>query len=594
MFILKTAPRKQAGYSGSKRLSSATGYRLFSYLRPFWLFMLLAALCLLLASGTHLLFPLVAQQLLDAVFLHHSQDVLNQSTILLLLVLIVGALFSFGQDYLTSYVNERLVTNVRKELHSHLQSLPLAFFHDRRVGDIMSRVTNDVTRMQMGLTTNILNLTQELITLIGSMVIILLLNWRLTLLIALITALILLFSLLFGHPMRRRSKDVQKETGALSSYLEETLSSRRIVKAFVRESYENHRFDRLIEQVFHQSMRLVRARTTYSALTGLFAFSAILVVLWFGGTEVLAGTLSPGQLFAFLVYLVLIAGAVSQLSSSYSKLQESLGSAERVFELLAVPSEPVASPQATPLPSLSGQIAFEHVSFSYVAGTPVLKDLSFVLPSGQTMALVGHSGAGKTTISDLILGFYQPDCGRILIDGYDLRSVDKRMLREQIALVPQELTLFSGTIRENIIYGHLDASESEMKKAAHIAHADEFIEHLPQGYETLVGERGIKLSIGQRQRIAIARAILRNAPILILDEATNSLDNESEVLIQDALYHLMRQRTTLVIAHRLTTIENADQILVLDQGRVIEHGQHASLLAQNGLYARLYHRQFRS
>lgn len=580
--------------SGSKldRQSLATTRRLFGYLRPFWLPMVLAALCLLLASGTNLIFPWVIQHLLDSVFLRHDQGLLNQIALLLLAVFFFSMLFGFGQSYLTSYIGERLVADLRKQVHSHLQGLPLAFFNNHRVGETMSRVTTDVTRMQTGLTSNILSLAQQMVTLIGSVVIIALLDWRLTLLIVLLVPLVMLSALVFGRRFRGYSKAVQEELGAVSTILEETLSSMRVVKAFAREPYEIERFDSGVEKAFSMSMHLTRARSIFVPMVSFISFVAVVVVVWFGGNEVLAGRLSPGQLISFVIYMVLIAGPVAQLGSFYSQTQEALGAAERIFELLDAPPERLDAPSAVALPALVGQIVFEHVSFGYAPDAPVLHDLSLVLPAGQTVALVGPSGAGKTTITGLIPRLYEPDSGHIFIDGYDLCDVKIRSLREQIALVPQEPTLFGGTIRENIAYGRLDASQAEIEAAAEAANAVEFIARLPQGYETVVGERGVKLSAGQRQRIAIARAVLRDPRILILDEATASLDNESESLVQDALSRLMRQRTTLVIAHRLTTIEGADQILVLNQGQIVEQGRHTELLAHNGLYARLYNRQF--
>jgi subfamily B ATP-binding cassette protein MsbA len=522
----------------------------------------------------------------------HDQGLLNQIALLLLAVFALSMLFGFGQNYLISYVSERLVADLRKQVHSHLQILSLAFFNNHRVGDIMSRVTTDVTRVQAGLTTSVLSLIQQVITLSGAVLIIALLDWRLTLLIVLVVPLIVLSAMLFGRRFRGYTKAVQDELGSVSSILEETLSSIRVVKSFAREPFEIERFNGGVERAFTLSMHLTRARAFFAPLVSFLAFVGVVIVIWFGGTEVLAGHLTPGQLVSFVIYMVLIAGPVAQLGNLYGQIQESLGAAERIFELLdAVPERP-DSPTAIALPTLEGQIVFDHVSFGYLPDIPILRDLSLILPAGQTVALVGPSGAGKTTITGLIPRLYEPSSGHIFVDGYDLQNIRIRSWREQIALVPQEPTLFGGTILENIAYGRLDATVAEIEAAAAAANAAEFIARLPQGYETLVGERGVKLSAGQRQRIAIARAVLRDPRILILDEATASLDNESEALVQDALRRLMSQRTTLVIAHRLTTIEDADQILVLDHGQIVEQGKHPELLAREGLYARLYNRQF--
>jgi subfamily B ATP-binding cassette protein MsbA len=456
----------------------------------------------------------------------------------------------------------------------------------------MSRLTNDVTMVQNAVTTNLISAAQSLLTLIGAIVMIVTRDWRMTLLILALIPILTAVAITVGRRIRFHSNEVQKYLGETTTILEETISNQKTVMAFTRESYEIGRYKSGIGQVYAAAMRRIRLQSGFVALITFLSFSAIIVVLWFGGQQVLDGHLTPGELVSILIYMGVVAGPIGTLTGLFSEFQKALGGAERIFNLLDEPASVTDLPDAKPLAQGSGNMRFEEVFFDYDERSSVLRGVSFEAKQGQVVALVGPSGAGKTTIANLIPRFYDPKMGRITLDGHDIRDVTLKSLREQIGIVPQEPVLFGTTVLQNIAYGRLEASRAEIEEAARGANAHQFIEKLPDGYETLVGERGVKLSGGQRQRIAIARAILRNPRILILDEATSSLDNESESLVQEALDRLMKDRTTIVIAHRLTTIERANKIVVMDKGELVEEGTHADLIEQQGLYYRLYTRNF--
>lgn len=566
--------------------------RLISFGRPYWRQLVGAAIAMVIGTVLGLVLPAVAGNLIDIVFVKADRNALNNIALVLVVVFLFQAASVFAQSYLISYAGERVVTDLQKRLYTHLQKLPLGFFNEQRTGDLTSRFTNDVSVVRFAVTGNLISLAQSLITLIGGIAIIILRDWRITLLIVGLIPLLTGIGLFFGSKLKRMANQVQSQLGETTTVLEETISNEKTVKSFTREDYEVGRYNTGIEKVFALAMRRTRLQSSFAALMTFLAFSAIALVLWFGGQQVLDGNLTPGELVSILIYMGIVAGPVGNLTNLFSQFQMAIGGAERIFNLLDEPITVSDAPDAKPLPPVKGHLRFEQVEFEYNEKTPVLHSLGFEALPGQVVALVGPSGAGKTTVANLIPRFFDPKAGRITLDGQDIKQVQTRSLREQIGIVPQEPVLFGTSVGENIGYGRLDATQEEIEIAARAANAHEFIEKLADGYDTLVGERGVKLSGGQRQRVAIARAILRNPRILILDEATSSLDSESESLVQEALERLMRDRTTIVIAHRLTTIEKADKIVVMEQGRVMEQGTHVELIEAQGLYYRLYTRNF--
>lgn len=571
------------------------GYRrLLRYVSPYRGRMILAVIALIAGTLLGLVMPLVVRNIVDVVFVEQNLTLLNRSTALLTLVFLAQAFFSFVNRFNTALVGERVVADLRQQLYRHLMTLSLRFYADRRTGELVSRVTNDVTTLQAAVTDNLVTLLQQGLTLIGGVIFLFWLDWRLTSVILGGIPIVTLTMVYLGRKIRRAAAEMQDRLAEAAAVVDETIGNIRVVKSFAREAYEITRFTAKIEETFTAAMRRVKISAILAPIIGFMAFMSLTITLWFGGYEVLQGYLSPGGLIAFLIYTMLVAGPIAAFSGLYSQFQAALGATEHIFELLDLQPEIADAPHAYPLPTIMGRVKFEAVSFEYDSRLPVLHQVSIEVQPGQVVALVGPSGAGKTTLVNLIPRFYDVTSGCITIDNHDLRQVTLLSLRQQIGVVPQETALFSDTIRENIRYGKLEATQAEIEAAARAANAHEFIVNMPQGYETRVGERGIKLSGGQRQRIAIARAILKDPRILILDEATSSLDSESEQLVQEALERLMKSRTTFVIAHRLSTIINADWILVMDGGRIVEQGTHAELVSRaNGLYQKLHALQFR-
>jgi subfamily B ATP-binding cassette protein MsbA len=569
--------------------------RLLSYARPYSGRLAIALLSLFIASGLGLAFPQVVRLLINAAFVEHDSAKLNRLAVVLVGVFAIQAVFSFLRSYLLSYTGERIVADVRTQLYEHLTGLPAQFFAGRRVGELTSRLASDVSVVQTVTTGSITELLRVSLILIGGITIIAVMNPRLTLLMLSIVPVVIIGARFYGSYIRRLSTKVQDRLAEASSVLEETLSAIRIVQSFVREEYERGRYGQRIRESLRLAVRRSVASGGFIAFIILVVYSSIAVVLWFGSRMVLKGQITAGDLIAFVLYTFFVAGGIGGLSELYGQFQQAIGATRRIFELLDTKSEIVDPANPYRLDSVIGHVRLIDVHFTYPdeRGVEVLKGITIEARPGEIIALVGPSGGGKSTLVSLIPRFYDVTSGSIEVDGHAVRSLVLSQLRGSIGMVPQETTLFGGSIRENIAYGKLDASEDEIIAAARAAHAHEFIAGFPEGYATVVGERGVKLSGGQRQRVAIARALLKNPSILILDEATSSLDSESERLIQDALDMLMQGRTTFVIAHRLSTVRRADKIVVLHEGRVVESGAHEELIVNGGLYKQLYDIQFR-
>ncbi|MFC2337414.1 MAG: ABC transporter ATP-binding protein [Negativicutes bacterium] len=566
--------------------------RLLGYIKPYIGRLIEAIICIIIAAGANLYLPWIIKDMIDKVLAEKDMQMLNVISIGIVVTFFIRGIFYYGQSYLVSFVGQRVIIDVRDVLFKKFQRLPLSYFDRHQTGEIMSYITNDVAALQNALVDRLIELVTESSIFVGSLVMMVLLDWKLSLLTLITVPLVGQAMKIFGRKLKSSGTVIQERLADITATMQESIAAVRVVKSFGREDFEIERFHRQNELNFRAEMKNNQLMSLLTPTVEFLAALAVTVIVWFGGYEVVNGVITAGALVAFLTYAVNLANPVKRISRVYGAIQKAMAGADRVFAIMDLPETIANRPDAKELPPVKGEVVFDDVTFAYKEGANALSHVSLAASPGQMVAFVGPSGAGKSTIANLIPRFYDVSSGAIRIDGYDVREVTMESLRRQIGIVPQETMLFSTTVRENIRYGRLNATEEEIVQAAKDANAHDFIMALPEGYDTKIGERGLNLSGGQRQRIAIARAILKDPRILILDEATSALDTESEKIVQAALDRLMVGRTSFVIAHRLSTVFNADQIYVIDGGRIHEHGTHEELLAAGGLYSNLYNIQF--
>lgn len=571
------------------------GLRIYSFIGPHKAKFALGLIFLALTSGTALTFPMLLGDLVNTIE-QKDLDRANLLGLVLVGILVAQSFFSYSRVYLFVNVTENALRTLRQKVYAHLIALPMTYFASHRVGELNSRMSSDISQLQETMTTTVAELLRQFIIAIGGVVLLLFLSPQLTLLMLSIVPVMALAAVFFGRFIRKSSREVQDEIAVSNTIIEETLQGIASVKSFANELFEIIRYNKSTDEVVKKALTVGRYRGMFASFIIFCIFGAIVVVVWYGVTLSIEDNMNVGDLISFVLYSVFVGASIGGFAELYTQVQKAIGSTERLFDILDETKENIdLEHHKKQLNRIDGQVSFEHVAFRYPTrlDMPVLKDISFQAQKGDTVAIVGPSGSGKSTLVSLILRFYDPDSGKIWIDGKEASSFSLTELRNQMAIVPQDVILFGGSIRENIAYGKPDATDEEIRAAAAKANALTFIESFPEKFDTLVGERGVKLSGGQRQRIAIARAVLKNPAILILDEATSSLDSESERLVQEALDKLMQGRTSFVIAHRLSTIRNADKIIVIDNGAVVESGTHDELLTNdNGLYRSLSKLQF--
>jgi ATP-binding cassette subfamily B protein len=588
---VESAPRPEE----RSRLKLRPLTRLAPYLVRYRGRALAALVALVVAALTTLIVPVAVRRMIDFGFSDKAVQLIDSYFAVMIVVVAVLAISSAMRYYLVTTLGERIVADLRSDVFAHLTQLSSSFFDTARTGEIVSRLTADTTQIKSAVGASVSIALRNLLLFLGGAAMMVVTSPRLSLFVLGAIPIIVLPLVGFGRAVRKRGRAAQDTLAEASGYADELIGAVRTLQAFTNEKLAQSRFSAAVEGAFAAARDATKARGLLTAVVIFLVFASIVVVLWVGAQDVLAGHITPGRLGQFVLYAVFAAGGLSELSQVWGEIAQASGAAERLFEILDVEPKIKAPPRPLALPTPArGAVEFRDVSFEYPSrpNAPVLNHVSFRVAPGEKLALVGPSGAGKSTVFQLIQRFYDPVAGAVSFDGVSITDVDPAALRSSIALVPQDAVIFGTSVKENIRFGRPNATDGEIEKAAAAAHASDFIRRLPDGYETQVGERGVTLSGGQRQRIAIARAVLREAPLLLLDEATSSLDAESETLVQQALSGLMRNRTSIVIAHRLATVQNCDRILVIDRGRIVEEGTHASLASSGGLYARLAKLQF--
>ncbi|OGR00208.1 MAG: lipid A export permease/ATP-binding protein MsbA [Deltaproteobacteria bacterium RIFOXYD12_FULL_50_9] len=566
--------------------------RIYQEVKPYRWSLAISMVCMVMVAGFSAAQAYMVKPLLDKIFFEKNQLILNILPLALVGIFLAKGFFYYTYSVLLEKVGQSVIRDLRRKIFTHIHSLPLSYFHKTPTGELISRLISDVTLIQSAVSSAMVSILKDSVQILGLLVVVFYQNWLLASISIIFLPMALVPIILIGKMHRRYSMENQQTTALISNNLHETIAGNRIVKAFCMEEYETKRFTGLINQLFSIILKDTKIRNFSHSFMELLGGIFVAWIIWYGGREVLKGVATPGTFFSFLTALIMIYEPIKGISRMNSTIQQGLASANRVYAVLDIKPDIADYPNATDIPSLSQSIEFKDVSFHYDNNVPVLKGINLTVRAGEVVAIAGPSGGGKTTLVNMIPRFFEATGGTILIDGHDIRTVTIKSLRSQIAIVTQETILFNDSIRNNIAYGDPNRSDEEIMAAAQAAHAYEFIMELPNGVDTLIGESGAKLSGGQRQRLSIARALLKNAPILILDEATSALDTESEREVQKALENLMKNRTTFVIAHRLSTIRNADRIIVVQDGRIVEEGRHEELLDRpEGVYKTLYNLQ---